>query len=520
MTDHSFSRRKFLRGLGGASLAIPFLPSMHTKAFASEASSKKLILMYNSFGTLRQHWTSPNPTEIAPNVFSRAFQSSSDLPPVLQGTPFADSAALRSKTLCLNGIDAHAFGHSKTQLFAGCPSPDYLVNSTIDHIIANSAAFSGKRRLPNFKPLTLRVRAPKGEDTRLASYLLNQGDVSQPFPFDDPTDLYNVMVDNISSNGDSTQANRVTNVDHKSKMVDLVLEDYNQLMNHPRITQEERNDVTNIMDLYSDIQGQMQAFSGQLAQCDPPESFEPIQTSLYQEKFARFLDLVVGVLQCDLADVVFLPTNVFRTPNHGDHTHWMDRTFEFDDIVLDIHRDMGKWLGNFVQTLDDIVVNAETRDTLLDQSLLVWGYEYGHMRNNFAEVLGGGGTGNDIVHSQTGRSLVLAGGANNSIQTGKYLEYKQALDNISRVGHGNLRAMNPARTMYKGKSHNQLLETILLAFDMDPQTYSPSANRGFGAYTIDYRENRDHPDFIKSHLYEVLKDEVPTRGEPLPYMLV
>ncbi|MEO1173832.1 MAG: DUF1552 domain-containing protein, partial [Myxococcota bacterium] len=103
MTRHVFgarselSRRRFLRGLGGATVALPALSMFQQSAWAQSSSiPKRLIIMFSPNGTLREEWV------------GNANENNFTLGPILQ--PLAD---FRNDLLILRGLDsdvAHSDG--------------------------------------------------------------------------------------------------------------------------------------------------------------------------------------------------------------------------------------------------------------------------------------------------------------------------------------------------------------------------------------------------------------------------
>src|SRR5262245_32414758 len=96
-------RRMFLRGLSGAALSIPFLPSLAREARGAGPAPKRFLMLLSHSGRHPDYWypTMEPTTQVAPGVRSLRL---ADVPQSLSKTlaPFDD---LRAKTTILRGFD-------------------------------------------------------------------------------------------------------------------------------------------------------------------------------------------------------------------------------------------------------------------------------------------------------------------------------------------------------------------------------------------------------------------------------
>ncbi|MEL6547761.1 MAG: DUF1552 domain-containing protein, partial [Myxococcota bacterium] len=156
------SRRRFLRGVGGTTLALPALSMFQNSAFAQSAAvPKRLIIMFSPNGTLREEWV------------GNSDEFNFTLGPVLQ--PLAD---FRDDLLILRGLDsdvAHSGGPGDGHQTGmgcmltgrkllegsvkggcgGCPPAGLASGISIDQHIANALGAGSA-----FRSLELGVQTP------------------------------------------------------------------------------------------------------------------------------------------------------------------------------------------------------------------------------------------------------------------------------------------------------------------------------------------------------------------------
>ena len=114
------SRRMFLQGVGGAALAIPFLPSLDAAPAYAQTSGgpKNLVMVYTKYGNEFSKWFT-NPAPVTPHASgeykSRALSDiDGELSPILGP---AYSGTIRKKLAILRGLDPYCLPMAHNQSF-------------------------------------------------------------------------------------------------------------------------------------------------------------------------------------------------------------------------------------------------------------------------------------------------------------------------------------------------------------------------------------------------------------------
>jgi hypothetical protein len=151
----SLSRRRFLRGLGGTALALPYLPSVMGQAHAAGVPPKRFIFLFTANGALPKNWY-PKPDKPQWKQLANRVREAplSGLDPISTSLG-ADLNPFRSKLLLIRGLDAFGKfqgGHEMPFPLCGQITRDpssfgkFLnVPVTIDQIMAESKGVTRRR---------------------------------------------------------------------------------------------------------------------------------------------------------------------------------------------------------------------------------------------------------------------------------------------------------------------------------------------------------------------------------------
>src|SRR5262245_49695388 len=97
MRSRAVNRRRFLRGLGGAAIALPLLQSLDTRPVGAASPPKRLVIFFTPNGTVKDQWRP---------IGAGAGESDFTLSPILE--PLEPH---RDDVLILDGIDMESSYH-------------------------------------------------------------------------------------------------------------------------------------------------------------------------------------------------------------------------------------------------------------------------------------------------------------------------------------------------------------------------------------------------------------------------
>lgn len=210
------NRRLFLRGIGGAALAAPFLSSLGGSVRAQEAAApRRLVIFYTHNGCLTNRWF--------PAVEDGPIDASALVGKTLEGLAPHASKLLFPRGLALypayfrgQTIDPHdqAMGSKLTCAPLDTEGSHWALSHSLDHEVARRVNQGAKN------PLVLSVGTAFNNVKGILSYSAAQ----EPYaPETNPRNVYNGLTGLFSSEGEEGEA------DHRIKrgqsIIDLVSED-------------------------------------------------------------------------------------------------------------------------------------------------------------------------------------------------------------------------------------------------------------------------------------------------------
>jgi hypothetical protein len=237
------NRRIFLRGIGGACVAAPFLSSLYEKNARGQTvtAPKRLVIFYTHNGCLTDRWF--------PKTENGALTASA-----LTGTTLAPLAPYVNKLLIPRGlrsmnayglgqtIDPHdqAMGSKLTCSTIGTDANRYAQATSLDHVVAQqiNPAAAGKT------PLVLSVGAASTKIKEILSFSAP----NTPFPATvNPQTIYNQLT-GLFGNGGTTTPVADYHVARGQSALDLVKEDLTRYQNL-KMSKEDQQRVSDWMDL-------------------------------------------------------------------------------------------------------------------------------------------------------------------------------------------------------------------------------------------------------------------------------
>jgi hypothetical protein len=508
------NRRMLLRGLGGFTLALPFLPSLDGRqALAGPIAGPRRFIalrtehggvlggtMYPDAATLTQSLPYAGYNVRRGDLSLQVNNGAASLSPVLTAPSTRFTAALAAKMNVLRGLDlpyyiAHQRGgslgnYSDTDSipYQGKPRP------TCDQVLAWSPKFYdnlssiltrsmvvGSDRLSwgysnPMDPKASTIQALHAEDSSLT--LFNK--IYLPPPDPGP---------------------------QRAPIVDLVLEDYKRLRNgNRRLSDGDRKRLDDHLSRIDELERKLKV-AGSCGAVNPPTKDS---TSLYSGTFFRdpakhqeywklMNDVIVAGLVCDTSRIVTLHAGDMWDQSSaswfssypGDWHHEVAHESHKPDAQATLlAANQGFFELVFLDLMEKLdAVQDANGGTLLDSSLLFWTAESG-----------------PYTHDPISLPVVTAGGANGWLKTGSYADY----GNVDVVCHDG--KTDPAgEVTHAGLYYNQFLGTAMQAMGLDPVDYEEIPGGGYG---VQFEETETWYPGYKKYTDKVRS----VAGEPLPFL--
>lgn len=508
------ARRQVLRGAGGFTMALPFLPSLLTKrAYGADpivAAPKRFLCLASDHGNVLGPAMFPSDTTLRATQYARPdhvvrqgslrpSQSSAvmaDLSPVLRAPPSQLSGYLAAKMNVLRGLDVPIYlGHS-----AGGHLGNYNANE-------GKGPTAGLNSYPTIDQLMAwSPSVYSGGSPRMRSICIAPFGLPISYGYANPANpTSSAVVQAATQNNPSALFDRVFGGQASLQgalVVNRVLENYTSLRRrNSRLSVGDRARLEAHMTYLSELQNRIYAAEKQEklaaaghtgAVCAAPGS-RPNAVSWNDiidplERVKLCLEIVRLAFSCDvtrvatisLGSLVLIPgyTGVYHNDAHEDKQDTFVRNNQllFEKVFMDV-----------VSKFDD-VVEAGAR-SLLDNSLIVWSHEAGQ-----------------TSHDHHSAPVITAGSAGGYLKTGAYCDYR----NISGgqwyfdIGPSGKPGAFLPRTEYTGLTHRRWLATILQAMGMPPSEFETGGVKGYGTTFVDPNQ---------SGRYDLSKD-----SEVLPFL--
>jgi hypothetical protein len=495
------TRRQFLRGLGGFALAVPFMPSL---AHAQARPPRRFVALTTPHGGIWGRHMYPSDallteqTAFAGHTIRhgrlRAVRDGiARLSPVLSAQTLDDG--LLNKINVLRGLDVpyylahHRGGHLGN--FAdndGNGAEGAFVQSwarpTIDQVMAWSPGFYDDLSTNRLRSIIVGQRGLSWNWSRPSD---RSGRVQPMAPEHDPLPLFNRL---FRPGADTRTPSPL--------VVDRVNASYRRLMqSNPRISVADRRRLTEHMDRLSELERRLRID----VQCDGPEPNWRAGISLRGDAQSQLdfwrahVDIIVAALACGVSRVGVLGAystfSDFAGDWHQDIAHQGHLPDQQSTLVQSHQRCFEHVFLDLARKLDAV---DEGDGTLLDNSLIAWTQESGL-----------------ITHDSYGIPLVTAGGAGGAMQTGRYVDYRNA-DIGWDVGEGGGAQDEQTRP---GLYYNQWLGTALGAMGVQTAEYAQYsrdltadyAGERPGGYGVVYTSESSRQHYAQA--WQVMGDRLP-----------
>jgi hypothetical protein len=490
MIYNKFSRRYFLAG-SGASLMLPFLPSIMDRSYAAGEPAPRYVQLQSHHSVYKQCFfpqSEAGMTMVQNGITAKKLSSISGPMSMAFGTNF-DS--LRNKISLVRGLSlpgykdpGTAFNHNTcaSTTFSGATGniANPVFNWSVDAVLAQSNLIYpnpvGKYRLVETHPagtyghFEYKGSTFEGKNT-----------------FTNPIEGTNVLL-SLFTQLTGTQTPTPVADPTKTRKVDVlnaVFADYKQVSNSGKLSTEDKNKFENYLSLIGDIQKELAATGtgGGPAACNKPTVADENTGDAVAKCTARTknaINILVAAMACELTrSVNLIFGEPYDAPHAWSHDGWNNLT------IRNLHNQMIVRHGTYVSyLLEQMNSFQELGGTLLDNSLVYWGNEFGENQPGYGQDLNGSVYYNP--HSLKDMPVMLAGGAAGKITMGEYINYQP----------GN------------GRPYNNLAISIFNAFGLNSSQYQKNGVIGFGEY---------NPTMVAAHGFQAYVTNA-ERVKPLPYL--
>lgn len=465
------ARRGFLKGAGGATLALPWLPSLMRQAPEQKREvAKRFVFVFTANGQKPGDWYPDDATlayqQVAPAVRIAPLTG----PDAISNVLGAELVPFKHQLLLFRGLDLvarhPAGGHDP---FLPLSASLFQPSATIDQILAWSDEIY--RTPPPLRSLHLLVALPSDAEVPLSVSRRSVGSTFQTIEHEtDPSAAYQRIFDPF---GAGTEAFAREREALEIGVIDGVREEYELLSRSSRLGRVDKERLEAHAEMLHELSARVSALSA--ASCAPLE--EPLATDLdYSELTRVHTDLLVAALRCDRTRVATLMLSNGTDMRDfsslggpvGEHHELSHQNGHTHAGTAFINHWYAARVAELLSKLD-AVEDPETGATYLDSSIVYWGNEDGA---NAADS-----------HEHMSMPVLLAGKAGGAIAPGRFIDYRHHGTPILYDAFGQPAAY-PADD--RGRIYNSLLISLMQAMGLGREDYEQAGKTGFGDYSGNY----------------------------------
>ena len=468
-----FSRRAMLRGAGGIAIALPFLDLMRpARALAQSSKPKRVILMTSPNGVLTDQWF-PDTSKLGTSDFT--------LSPILEGLE-RHKQDLNVLFGVDNRITGGGHGAGMCSLFTGA-KPLHNGKShqggalSLDQYAAQKWAQSEHTRTP-FSSLVLGTNSDYQASTSSVSFAAAKTPVPKVHGAKN-------MFDYLFVSGDGEQGDRLRKV--RGSILDSVRGELTHIT--PQLGYEDRER----MDLHLSSIRELELRLSSISMCGIGD-FEPgtanNDATALDEMLPQMFEVLKLAFACDLTRSVSLVNrleghaskwtfgwlgigpggNAFEadtTDNeHSTSHHSLSHHDQYDHNRVHLTKINHWYMEQLALLIDALKATPEggrEGESVFDNTVIV----------HASPMARGNHAGNDMP-------FLLAGSAGGALKTGQYLNLRpgqetsffgKALHESSSKIHEWGRGQDPGDSHYLGRSHNDVLLSVLRALDFEDETF-------------------------------------------------
>lgn len=406
-------RRGFLRGAGGVIVGLPFLEAFERAASAggTPAPAQRLVTILHPQGTLLEDWT--------PASTGMGFA----LPPVLTALePVADKVNVLSglENGITNEVGAGHGTSGMTMLTARPTSGSEQPDGSLEFVHPNNTTSTGPSidqeiatRMAGSTPFPS-VDLAIGGGTQSGTLFAGAGDNLSLEP--SPAAAFDRLFSDFTDAEAPSTMQRIR--DQRASVLDGVLESFDAL--NQRVGAQDRQRLEAHADKIRQLEAQVGFGSLDCSAPALPEhggDYDPSNSDFDNLTAPQMVDILVMALACGLSHVGSLSFTASHTPDFP----WLDVDMsgwgywhEMVHGARDTPSGRAMMLTVFqwyTEVVADLLVKMDAVDegdgTLLDNSFVLWGSEFG----------------DGASHRSSNLPIVQAGSAGGQIQTGRHVDY-------------------------------------------------------------------------------------------------
>jgi hypothetical protein len=472
------TRRQLLRGAGGVTLGLPFLPSIvpvsANAANVVYTGPKRFAAICVHHGGVYEKSMFPSESmltttaDVAPGHAGRwgalkrtVSGNDASLSEVMKAPATALSDRLVSKMNVLWGVDyAYGGGHNSGGFLGNYDATDgaegkMAPRPTIDQVMAWSPAFykslSGVSQRAMVGPSDADSSYHSGNSFNYSNPSAKSGTIQKSPSFGSAQDLFKALF----------MGQMTTPVAARKPIVDHVIEDFKRLRNsNRRMSPDDRQRLDDHMDRMAELQRTVAAQTNPVASCKdvkaPATSVEPYRT---------FNDVFVAAFLCGASRIAVIAPNeanfvTFPGSWHQDSAHkW--NTDPAAQLRL-VAANQAVFREVFVDLIQKLDVEEAPGQTVLDNSLV-------QMSNECSEE----------THNSNSIPMFTAGSAGGFLKTGLLCDYRNQAAKSKFVGqYGKISG-------FSGISNNRWLSTVLQAMGVPRSEFERPGELGYGDQRLD-----------------------------------
>lgn len=459
MKINKITRRLFLQGIGGATVALPLLESLlPSTAFGATAAPAKRYIAIRSLNGQRLMYWKPSPPA-GSTTKAMAHVRTTPLSAYTTGiNKILDNsfAPLYSKMNFLEGLDIiPALGHNIGGLIGNFNDQ----TDTIDQVLAYSNKVYPQD--PSIRSLlvghncastgSFSYKNSNGYLIQLPAYLNLQAAFDRVF---------------FSATAAKTA--------HHIRVVDAVFADYQNLKSNSRLSALDRQALDRHLTFVGELQSRLRNATPLACPSSPSRptmaqpSYSPSLADI-ENYYQTMNSLIALSIMCGATRVATLNIGYPKTYGGGDwHGPSHNAEAEPNPVLLEINQWIAKKIVmDLVQKLN---VPESGGSTYLDNSLVHWGNEISV----------------GWSHRNESMPTVTFGSLGGKIKTGQHISY---------LNDGNI--LVPTGEIYFGRPYNQFLVSILQGMGLSPADYETTGKKSYGAISsLDAERMRYYNQFM------------------------
>jgi hypothetical protein len=481
------ARRRFLRGAGGAALALPILPSLYASDAQAQAAAtqRNFVMLRTDHGGAYQRHMFPAASTLTERqtyagheirrgaLVGSVAGGETRLSDVLRAPSSTLTASLIAKMNVINGIDVpYYMGHNRAAALGNFADSDQVESTvlngagrmTIDQIMGWSSSFYA-------------------DLSKVKERVLVHGWGS--WVWSNPTARTGTLQRaerNVGSNVELfDKLFATTTAPTRPLIVDRVIEDYRRLSGNPRLSAQDKRRLTEHMDRLFELQRKLQLSGAVVAPSRPTADTGVIGNAAgyaispdrHVQAAQLYFDIVAAAFSAGASRIyVHIPDHVGQFSNfggdwHQDIAHQTHASLNAANIELASYQTyFSRAVLDFVSKLN--AVSNGVGGTLLDNSLVVWTHESGN-----------------FTHDSTSVPFITFGSASGWLRTGQYLDYR----NLTKTIGTDAPVQNEPR--WNGLLMHQWCGTALQSMGIPKSQYENLSQNG-GYPDFNYR-GRDYP---------------------------